>query len=68
MVRQLFGPHFLESCGQDFEKKSLQVAINPKYDEYQQGLASVVYKVFDKKTGLAATRRSRASVNEELRQ
>ena len=54
--------------GKILKKKSLQVAINPKYDEYQQGLASVVYKVFDKKTGLAATRRSRASVNEELRQ
>ena len=33
-----------------------------KYDSYQRGLASMVYKFFDKKTG------SGASVNEELAQ
>ena len=35
---------------------------NPKYDGYQRGSASMVYNLFDKKTG------PRASVNEELSQ
>ena len=26
-----------------------KIASNPKYDGYQRGLASMVYKVFDKK-------------------
>ena len=30
--------------------KQFNIAKNPKYDEYQRGLASVVYEVFDKKT------------------
>ena len=30
--------------------KSFNSAKNPKYDEYQRGLASIVYKVFDKKS------------------
>ena len=29
--------------------KLLNIAKDPKYDGYQQGLASVVYKLFDKK-------------------
>ena len=37
-----------------------QVAKNPKYDGYQGGLASNVYKFFDKKTISAV------SVNKEL--
>ena len=41
-----------------------EIAINPKYDGYQRWLANMVYKFFEKKTGL----RSRASVNEELTQ
>ena len=28
--------------------QAFNVAKNPKYDEYQRGLASMVYKVFDK--------------------
>ena len=40
--------------------KAYTIAINPKYDEYQRGLASMVYKIFNKKTGLGE------SVNEEL--
>ena len=39
-----------------------EIAINPKYDSYQRGLASMVCKFFDKKTG------SGASVNEDLAQ
>ena len=37
-----------------------QIAINPKYDIYQRGLAGMVYKIFNKKTGVER------SVNEEL--
>ena len=29
--------------------KAFNIAKNPKYDEYQRGLPSVVYKCFDKK-------------------
>ena len=30
--------------------KAFKIAINPKYDGYQRGLPSMVYKFFDKKT------------------
>ena len=30
--------------------KAYNIASNPKYDGYQRGLASMVYKVFDKKS------------------
>ena len=30
--------------------KAFNIAKNPKYDGYQGGLASIVYKFFDKKT------------------
>ena len=30
--------------------KAFNIAKNPKYDRYQRGLASMVYKSFDKKT------------------
>ena len=30
--------------------KAFNIAKNPKYDGYQRGLASVVYKFFDRKT------------------
>ena len=30
--------------------KAFNIAKNPKYDEYQKGLASMVYKFFDKKS------------------
>ena len=33
-----------------FRDKAFNIAKNPKYDEYQCGLASMVYKCFDKKT------------------
>ena len=29
--------------------KAFNIAKNPKYDEYQRGLASMIYKFFDKK-------------------
>ena len=30
--------------------KAFNIAKNPKYDGYQRGLASIVYKYFDKKS------------------
>ena len=30
--------------------KAFKIASNPKYDDYQRGLASMVYKFFDKKS------------------
>ena len=44
--------------------RDYKIAINPKYDRYHRGLASIVYKFFDKKTGSGA----KASVNEGLAQ
>ena len=32
------------------EGKAFNIAKNPKYDAYQRGLASMVYKIFDKKS------------------
>ena len=32
--------------------KAFNIAKNPKYDGYQRGLASMVYKFFDKKSSL----------------
>ena len=32
------------------KNKAFNLAVNPKYDEYQRGLASVVHKFFDKKS------------------
>ena len=34
--------------------KAFNIAKNPKYDGYQRGLASMVYKFFDKKTAGSA--------------
>ena len=39
-----------------------EIAMNPKCDDYQRGLASMMHKFFDKKTRL------RTTVNEELAQ
>ena len=30
--------------------RAYEITINPKYDGYQRGLASMIYKFFDKKT------------------
>ena len=30
--------------------KAFQIAINPKFDGYQRGLASIIFKFFDKKS------------------
>ena len=36
--------------------KAFTIAKNPKYDRYQRGLASVVYKFFDKKSPAGAVK------------
>ena len=33
-----------------FKNKALEIASNPKYNGYERGLASMVYKCFDKKS------------------
>ena len=40
--------------------KTFNIAKHPKYDEYQQGLASVIYKLFDKKSSGSAAIRARS--------
>ena len=36
--------------GRTLRDKAIKIASNPKYDGYQRGLASMVYKFFDKKS------------------
>ena len=43
------------------KKRAYEIAINPKYDGYQRTLASMVYRIFDKKNGLEV----KASANED---
>ena len=43
LKRRTFSDRFLRD-------KAFNIAKNPKYDEYQRGLASMVYKFFDKKS------------------
>ena len=48
--------------------KAFNIGKNPNYDEYQRGLASVVYKCFDKKTagGVAMPANKSAVKNENI--
>ena len=47
--------------------KAYDIASNPEYDGYQRGLASMVYKFFDKKsTGSEITRDSSSILADEL--
>ena len=39
------------------KNKAFDIAKNPKYDGYQRGLASMVYKFFDKKTAGSGVKR-----------
>ena len=41
-----------------------EIALNPKYDGYHRGLASMVYKIFNKKAGSQATNKATANINE----
>ena len=44
--------------------KAFKIAINPKYDGYQKGLASMAYKFFDKKTASLDKSRGSGIINE----
>ena len=46
------------------KERVYKIVINSKYNGYQRGLASMVYKFFDKKARSGA----KTSVNEELAQ
>ena len=41
--------------------KAFNIAKDPKYDGYQRGLASMVYKCFDKKSALLADKSTKGS-------
>ena len=40
----------ITQSGKVLKDKAFEIANNPKYDGYQRGLASIVYKFFDKKS------------------
>ena len=47
--------------------KAFEIANDPKYDSYQRGLASMVYKIFDKKSkGSGITNGSNYQLANEL--
>ena len=49
--------------------KAFNIAKNPKYDGYQRGLASIVYKFFDKKSsGTGIKSMSNQQLTDELHQ
>ena len=50
--------------------KALNIAKDPKYDDYQRGLASMVNKFFDKKSALLPDKSVSSSgvVNNEIKQ
>ena len=50
--------------------KAFKIAKNPKYDGYQRGLASMVYKFFDKKLASSgvATLANKSTANNEIKQ
>ena len=52
-------------------EKAFKIASDPKYDGYQRGQASIVYKIFDKKSsgsGVAATEPNHQLANELQKQ
>ena len=46
----------------------IEIAVNPEYDGYERELASMVYKMFDKKTGLGAIVTNKVGSNKVLAQ
>ena len=47
--------------------KAFNTAKNPKYDGYQRGLASIVYKCFDKKTSGSGANNELNKINNWLK-
>ena len=50
--------------GMILKGRAYEIAINPKYDGYQRGLATMVYIFFDKKARSGKTNKKRARFNE----
>ena len=50
------------------KEKAFKIASNPKYDRYQRGLASMVYKFFDKKSALLDKSKGSGIINERIYQ
>ena len=49
--------------------EAFNIAKNPKYDVYQRGIASMVYKLFDKKSDSVTGKSAEGSgVNNEIKQ
>ena len=46
----------------------IEIAVNPEYDGYERELASMVHKIFDKKTGLGAIVTNKVGSNKVLAQ
>ena len=46
-----------------FRDKTFNIAKNPKYDGYQRGLASMVYKSFDQKSAWLAYKSAKGGIN-----
>ena len=44
--------------------KAFKIASNPKYNDYQRGLASMVYKLFDKKSASLDKSKGSGIINE----
>ena len=44
--------------------KAFNIAKNPKYDEYQRGLTSMIYKFFDKNSTSPADKSASASASD----
>ena len=54
-----------------FRDKAFNIVKNPKYDGYQRGLASVVYKCFDKRSASGSgvtTLANKSAANNEIKQ
>ena len=49
-------------AGKVLRDKEYNIASNPKYDDYQRGLASMVYKFFDKKSMGSGTAKSKSLI------
>ena len=59
----------MTASGKVLRDKTFNIAKNPKYDGYQRGLGSMVYKFFDKKsTSLADKYDAGSSIKIEITQ
>ena len=66
-----FSKYFAKKTQSDrvLKDRAYEIANNPRYDGYQRGLASMVYKVFDKKSkgaGIKNEIKKNQQLNNEL--